>query len=214
MAVNKPDSNKKWHQQWWGIIVLIGIVIIFISGAAFVFFLVKEIQAQTQVYLAQYQQVQAGDIDLAPTASFPRELIETSDDPSLGPVNAPVVIVEFADFQCPYCKQAQPVLKRIVEAYPLQVKIIYRDLPNTLGHPQAFNAALAGECADEQGQFWAYHDLIYTNQDNLTEDLFKTLAWQSGLNQEQFDQCFDQKKYDLSEQYTEEKRRRKKMVKK
>ena len=124
-----------------------------------------------------------------------REMLETTDDPYFGFQQAELVIVEFADFQCPFCKEAYLTVKKIREEYQDRVKIIYRDLPDLTSHPDALNAAIAAECADEQGRFWPYHDKLFANQNNLTVENLKLLATQSGLNLSQFNQCLDNNKY-------------------
>jgi protein-disulfide isomerase len=109
--------------------------------------------------------------------------------PFLGPESAPVTIIEFSDFQCPYCRRASTVLKELAERYPDEVKIVYRHLPLTRLHPQARAAALAATCADEQGGFWPYHDMLFENPRAMGDDDLGRYAEEVGLERAPFDEC-------------------------
>jgi len=78
-----------------------------------------------------------------------------------GPENAKVVLVEYSDFECPYCVRAYPTVKQILETYPNDVKVVYRQFPLVSLHPNAQKAAEASECAGDQGKFWEYHDKLF-----------------------------------------------------
>lgn len=114
-----------------------------------------------------------------------------------GDPNAPVTIVEFSDFQCPFCSRwYEQTLPSLLENYidEGKVKLVYRDFPLSF-HPEAGPAAEAAECAGEQGKFWAFHDLIFENQGLLSNAQYKTWAADLGLNTGQFDDCLDTGKY-------------------
>ena len=119
--------------------------------------------------------------------------VDEDDDPFLGKKNAPVTIVSFEDFQCPFCKRAfDQTFPQLKKDYidTGKVKYGYRDFP--LGfHPEAQPAAEAAECADEQGQFWDYHGAIFNNQGRLGRDLYIELAGQFNLDVDKFTQCID-----------------------
>lgn len=119
------------------------------------------------------------------------------DDPTKGSDSAPIVIIEFSDFECPFCgKFYSQTLAQIEKDYIDTgiVQMVYRDFP--LGfHPQAKPAAMAGECADDQGKFWEMHDKIFENQAALSETSLKQWAQEIGLNTTTFDDCFDSAKY-------------------
>jgi len=119
--------------------------------------------------------------------------VDEDDDPVLGDKNAPVTIVSFEDYQCPFCKRAfDQTFPQLKKDYidTGKVKYVYRDFP--LGfHPQANPAAEASECADEQGKFWEYHDEIFNNQATLGRDLYIKLAGDLGLDVGKFTQCID-----------------------
>lgn len=83
---------------------------------------------------------------------------------TMGPADAPVTIVEFSDFACPYCAYVAPVIKRILQKYPQDVRLVYKHFPLNMHRPYALWAAEAAECAGDQGKFWEYHDLLYAEQ--------------------------------------------------
>src|SRR5215471_18937715 len=116
--------------------------------------------------------------------------VATEGEPFLGPTTAPVTIVEFSDFQCPYCRQAQGTLKQLMAAYEGKIKLVYRDFPLRSIHPQAQKAAEAAQCAAEQQQFWPYHDKLFASTSLQMDDL-KKFAQELGLNVEQFTSCLD-----------------------
>jgi protein-disulfide isomerase len=120
--------------------------------------------------------------------------VATEGEPSLGPTSAPVTIVEFSDFQCPYCRQAQDTLKRLMAAYEGKIKLVFRDFPLRSIHPQAQKAAEAAQCAAEQQKFWPYHDKLFAST-NLQMDELKKFAQELALNMEQFTSCLDSSKY-------------------
>lgn len=123
--------------------------------------------------------------------------VSSDDDPVLGNKDAPVTIVEFSDFECPFCgKHFLIAHPQIVENYVNtgKVKIVYRDFPLDF-HKNAQKAAEAAECADEQGKFWEMHDKLFLNQDSLSIENFKQWAKDIELDPEQFNACFDSGKY-------------------
>ena len=113
-----------------------------------------------------------------------------ADDPSWGPEDAKVTIEAYSDFQCPYCKKfAEETLPRLRSEYGDRVRFIFRDLPLTSIHPAAALAAQAGGCANAQGRFWEYHDLLYANQESLSEATVSQYAGEAGLDVSQFSDC-------------------------
>src|SRR5713226_1743761 len=123
--------------------------------------------------------------------------VQVAYDPARlrGDPKAPVVIVEFSDFQCPYCQSVQPTLKTLLAKYEGRVSLAYRDLPLRDIHPQAQLAAEAGRCAGEQGKFWEYHDSLFENQDKLNREGLLQQAHGLKLDDKQFDSCLAGGKY-------------------
>jgi len=127
----------------------------------------------------------------------PRSTVQVSpDDPSLGKTDAPVTVVEYSDFQCPFCLRVMPTLKDLRTKYGDRVRLVWKDFPLTQIHPQAFVAAQAGNCAREQGKFWEYHDKLFANQSALTADSLKKYAADTGLDTTKFNQCLDSSKFE------------------
>jgi protein-disulfide isomerase len=115
----------------------------------------------------------------------------TPSGAALGPADAPVTIVEFSDFQCPYCGRFAPALKNTLRKYPTQVRLVFRNLPLASLHAQAVKAAEAAVCARDQGKFWEMHDLLFAEQKSLGVDALKEKATRLGLDSKTFDDCLD-----------------------
>lgn len=113
----------------------------------------------------------------------------TNEGPSIGPSNAAVTIIIFSDFECPYCKQASAVMRQVVESYPRQVRIVFKQMPLAI-HPNAFKAAQASVCAARQGKFWEYHDRLFKATDMSGGSLLNYAA-ETGLSTTEFAACLD-----------------------
>jgi protein-disulfide isomerase len=112
-----------------------------------------------------------------------------SDGPALGPADARITIVEFSDFQCPYCQRASAVVKEVRERYPDEVRLVYKQFPLEAIHAQARAAAEASLCAADQDRFWDYHDALFENSRQLSgEDLLR-YAGELELDVPRFEQC-------------------------
>jgi protein-disulfide isomerase len=120
-----------------------------------------------------------------------RSNVASEGYPARGPEDAPVTIVEFADFQCPYCRQIVPNLEQVLATYGDQVRLVYRHYPLTGIHPDAQKSAEAAMCAHEQGRFWDLHDLMFADQEGLDVSSLKRKAGSLGLDRERFDRCLD-----------------------
>jgi protein-disulfide isomerase len=111
--------------------------------------------------------------------------IPTEGSPVLGPQNATVTLIEFSDFQCPYCAQATPQIEQLLKLYPSTVRLIFKQFPLDF-HPHAEIAAEASLAAQKQGKFWAIHDALFASRDNLSRDNILAIASQNGLDVPRF----------------------------
>jgi protein-disulfide isomerase len=121
--------------------------------------------------------------------------ISVAGEPFKGAEKAPLTVVKFEDFQCPFCKQVQPTFIELLSRYNGKVRLVHKDLPLESIHPQARQAAEAARCAYEQGKFWEYHDKLYANSPKASGDDLKSYAKEVGLNVDLFDRCFTGGKY-------------------
>lgn len=124
--------------------------------------------------------------------------VSPDDDPRQGEAKSKVTIIEFSDFQCPFCKKALPTVKKILKNYQGQIEFVYRDFPLDF-HKQAQNAAEAAQCANEQNKFWEYHDLLFEKQNEWAKseglEFFKKYAQELKLEMEKFNRCLEGHKY-------------------
>ncbi len=116
-----------------------------------------------------------------------------------GAEEAPVTIVEYSDFQCPYCRRVQPVLSQIAEEYEGKVRWGFKDMPLADIHPEATRAAIAGRCADEQGKFWDLRTKLF-EQDLFTDGMYSEVAKELGIKEKPLLECMDSGKYDSAVQ--------------
>jgi protein-disulfide isomerase len=121
--------------------------------------------------------------------------VSIGNAPSIGPATAPVTIIEFGDYQCPYCKLwHEQVFDRLMANYPGQVRFVYRDFPLP-SHPEALPAAEAADCALQQNAYWKFHDALYGQQYGLGRSAYDHYANDLGLNVSTFDSCLDSHQY-------------------
>ena len=129
---------------------------------------------------------------------YKKEVVEANGglDPVKGAPDGKVTIVEFSDFQCPACGVMYPVVDEMVKRYPKDVRVVYKNFPLTTIHRWAYTAALASECAFDQGKFWEFHDIVFDRQSawsrasDARED-FLRYAKELGMDQESFNSCID-----------------------
>ncbi|NIS82509.1 MAG: thioredoxin domain-containing protein [Anaerolineales bacterium] len=118
--------------------------------------------------------------------------VSVDDDPALGPEGAPVTIVEFSDFACGFCRRFyQQTLRPLLDEFPDQIRFVYRDFPVVGG----FEAAQAAECADEQGEFWEFHNLLFDGGLGLDEAAYRDYANQLGLDADALIECVNEGRY-------------------
>jgi protein-disulfide isomerase len=147
-------------------------------------------RTRQSAYLRELRQKYGVKVLLEPT----RMAIDTTGAPVRGNVNAPVTIVEFSDFQCPFCGRARPTVNKVRETYGDKVRILFRDFPLQM-HPQATKAAEAAACAGDQGKFWEMHDWMFANQGKLQVADLKQHAAEMGIQTDTFGECLDSGKY-------------------
>jgi protein-disulfide isomerase len=117
------------------------------------------------------------------------------DAPALGKKDAPITLVEFSDFQCPYCQRMAPVIKEVEQKYGDKVRVVYRQYPIPSLHPFALKAAEASLCANEQGKFWEMHDAMFADQKKLSVSDLKQTAQRLGMSDKKFNSCLDSGRY-------------------
>jgi len=161
----------------------------------------KEIQStQTQI-LAKVAEIEkkisTPTPPSGPAADYNRVYnIPAGNSPVKGNKNASVTIVEFSDFQCPYCAMLQPTLNEVLKVYPKEVKLVFKHFPLSF-HAQAMNAVKASMAAGEQGKFWEMHDAIFENYNKLSDERFKEFAEKIGLDVKKFAADYNSNKYEL-----------------
>ncbi|MEI7703777.1 MAG: DsbA family protein [Deltaproteobacteria bacterium] len=130
---------------------------------------------------------------LLPAYRPPRQQVEAKG-PSRGPATAPITIVEFSDFECPYCGRAEETVSEVVRVYGDKIRVVYRDLPLP-NHTNAPKAAEAAHCAGDQGKYWEMHAKLFANQRALGVPALKSYAKDLKLDQAKFDKCLDSGTY-------------------
>jgi protein-disulfide isomerase len=143
---------------------------------------VKSLQSQAKV-----------SIYLVPPPPFRSDV--GLEGPSRGPADAPITIVEFEDFQCPYCKKAQSTLEQVLLRYKDKVRVVHRDFPLQPLHPASQKAHEAARCAEEQGKFWEYRELLYKNAPAAGPEQLNDYASKVGADSSAFKQCLESGKF-------------------
>jgi protein-disulfide isomerase len=183
---------KPWYKKWWGvflIFIMLLLIAFSVSSAIYIVNRIKEINAGKNLIIAE------GEMNKITAAIDGR-----GEHYSLGPVAAPIQIMYFADYSCPFCKEAVPIIHSLADKYPETVRITFRDYPALQNG--SVDMALAAHCAGEQNLFWNMHDAIYENQANITSlqsnDLnlaLKSIAKGINVNLARFNECLDTRKY-------------------
>lgn len=126
---------------------------------------------------------------------FVRYDVASDGFPSIGPEDAPITIVEFSDYQCPYCRRwHDEVYQPLLNAYPGKIRLVYRQFPLTSIHPDAFPAAEAAMCAGAQNAYWPYHDKLFSSS-SLGDSVYMGYAQELGLNMNEFKSCIEEQTY-------------------
>lgn len=137
-----------------------------------------------------------GPVVEAPVTQVPQRYEVASEGfPSIGPQDAPITIVEFSDYQCPYCRRwHEQVYEPLLNAYPGKIRMVYRHLPLTSIHPDAFPAAEAAMCAGEQNAYWPFHEKLFSS-DALGSSVYALYAEELGLDMDTFQSCISEGRF-------------------
>lgn len=153
-----------------------------------------ENQALIQRSVAAAVEANAGQQQVQGLQPGQRYDVSADTDPARGPEDAPVTIVEFSDFRCPYCGRfVAETLDPLLANYEGKIRMVFRDFP-ILGQ-QSLLAALAGECMNDQGKFWDFHNLTFSNQQSLSREQFINYAQQLGIDVPRFTTCLDNQEF-------------------
>ena len=166
----------------------------------------EDIESSQQIILAKIESIETNQKEMMklikpvqagrPAIDYNKvHNIPIGNSPVRGNPNAPVTIVEFSDFQCPYCSRLQPTLKQVLKEYPDKVKLVFKEFPLSF-HKEAKNASKATLAAGEQGKYWEMHDLVFENYNKLNEEKFKEIALKLGLDMDRFMKDYKSNKYD------------------
>lgn len=140
----------------------------------------------------------SGPVVEAPVTAKPQFIrydVPAEGFPSIGPKDAPITIIEFSDYQCPFCRRwHQQVFEPLFNAYPGKIRLVYRHFPLTSIHPDAFPAAEASMCAGEQDAFWQFHDKLFSDS-ALSQEIYLQYAKELGLDVERFSSCLTEGRF-------------------
>lgn len=132
--------------------------------------------------------------DVEMLIAAPTLKIEVGDAPSIGPEDAPVQLIEFTDYQCPFCGRVRPTISQILSEYKGKVRYVLKDFPLSF-HKESFAAHVAAHCAGDQGKYWDYNKKLFNSQRDLQVEDLKKYASEVGLNRKKFDECLDSDKF-------------------
>jgi protein-disulfide isomerase len=152
------------------------------------------VQQRTQAARQQFVDALKARTAVSVMLDPPRQVVEEAGRPARGPASAPIQMIEFSDFQCPFCLRANPTVTQVLNTYGDRIRFVYRHypLPN---HANARPAAEAAQCANEQGKFWPYHDKLFELGGRLSDADLKQTAVDVGLDVTTFNACVDTHKY-------------------
>lgn len=138
----------------------------------------------------------AAQVDAAPTPKVTRYEVAIDGDPVLGPSDAPITLIEFSDYECPFCQKWHvEVFSKLREKYGDKIRFVYRDFPLYGMHPNAASAAESAHCAGEQDLYWEFQHLLFTGNKSLNRDTYVAYANQLSMDVPSFEQCVDDRRY-------------------
>jgi len=147
-------------------------------------------QRRLKKAVAEYVRALREQAGVTISLAAPTESVSIGDEVPRGPRDAKVQIIEFADYECPYCRQLHPTLKKLEQEFDGKIAVVYMDMPLPM-HPRAAKAAEATHCAGAQGHYWDMHDWLFEDVTHLEMAQMKEHARALHLNAEQFDKCLD-----------------------
>lgn len=186
---------KSWHKRWWGRVLIAIAVVIALMILIFLFSFVEK-----------YLNLKAGkQYDLDTRSWFTEDQVISNreelahllseDDPWLGSDQPYVYVVSYESYGCPICQENQADIKKLISKYGSVVRYIRKDFPLEGTFPNVMEAHLAAACANEQGTYWEYSDMLYTNEDDFKKESLNQYARDLGLNVTQFSECLNSEKY-------------------
>ena len=184
-AMHKTSSSKP-PRSWFGDIALITTLV----GVLVVLYVSMTNQKELARLTARVQQLETLSSAARTQGGTWDKVydVKTATAPVKGAETAPVTIVEFAEFQCPFCLRVRPTLAQIENTYKDRVRFVWKHLPLVTIHSHAMDAAIAAEAARNQGKFWEYHELLFANQTHLEPENLRKYAQEVGLDLARFDQ--------------------------
>ncbi|MDD5031911.1 MAG: thioredoxin domain-containing protein [Patescibacteria group bacterium] len=192
-------GQKQWYSRWWGILLILFLTLFLIVLVALGFYIL-DIAGKIKSGEIVNEQILT-EIDKYKNTKENPAIIGTNNY-WLGSAKPKITIVEFADFNCPNCKNSFPNIREISLKYKNDVKIIFRDFPI---YENSINVALAARCAGEQGLFWLMHDKLYAQQGKFELDQLPNFANQIGAEVNKFNECLSSEKYisDIKKDYAD-----------
>lgn len=183
---------RSWYRTGWGMAIIIFLILLVAAGAVVAWIgwgLWSQINSAASTTLVDPSAVASQAL----VKSAARQELERTDRPYLGSLDAKVVIVEFSDFQCPYCTEQFPIIRELTNQYQDDILYIYRQFP--IIDDSSLTISEASLCAHDQGKFWSFHDRLFINHDQLVVDSIGTIAAavrQAGLNIDMFETCMNE----------------------
>ena len=185
--------NLPWYKQWWGATIIIvgglGLVLVMVLGTMMVKFLIQIKQGKTPDFVIEQNKLKAPDAALLAR----REKLESKEAPFAGKAGAPITIVEFVDLKCPNSQAEWPVLQKLLAKYPEKIKLMTRQFPVESLYPGTTFWSQAAWCAQTQGRYWQWQEVMFANQTQLTTEpiVDDVYGWAeaAGLDRERLDAC-------------------------
>jgi len=189
-------AYQPWYQKGWGLVVIF-FLILMIGGVVILGWVGWQLWGQIDLSTQGPEVIDPAVVASASaTKDARRQALEQADRPYLGNLNAKLVIVEFSDFQCPYCTDQFPIIRELTNTYRDDVLFIYRQFP--IINEDSIMISEAALCAHDQGKFWPFHDRLFISHDQLLVDAIAVIALsarQAGLNIDMFESCLNEHRF-------------------